>query len=276
MMFKHWKERTSTSPSGCHLGHWHALFAPDGEAYPTDGPTQDVGPQIMSVHASILNASTATGIPLDRWAKVHSQMIAKSEGQPRIDKLRVIHLYEADYNGFLKTTWPHRAVHLATKNNTLNHAQGGGQKGRQANHIALQKEMKYQYARLRKTTFATMDNDAKACYDRIIMLLATITSGHFGIPKQARDLQARTIRKMQFHIKTALGISNEYYTDTTTTPLHGSGQGSGSSAPIWLFISSIIMDCFEDIARHANGQHGQNHTDKAMDRRIRRRHVDIH
>ena len=48
--------------------------------------------------------------------------------------------------------------------------------------------MKYQYARLSKTDFATMDNNAKACYDRIIMLLATITSGHFEIPKTARDL----------------------------------------------------------------------------------------
>ena len=29
-LFKSWKETTSTSPSGCHLGHWHALIAPDG------------------------------------------------------------------------------------------------------------------------------------------------------------------------------------------------------------------------------------------------------
>ena len=92
-----------------------------------------------------------------------------------------------------------------------------------------------------------MDNDAKACYDRIVMLLATIIIGHFGIPKEARDLQALAIRQMQFHVKTALGISTEHYEDTETSPLHGSGQGSGSSAPLWLFISSIIMDCVEDI-----------------------------
>ena len=88
----------------------------------------------------------------------------------------------------------------------------------------------------------------KACYDRIIMLLATIVSGHFGVPKAARDLQAKAIRNMQFHVKTALGISTESYTDTAETPLHGSGQGSGSSGPLWLFISSIIIDCFEDVA----------------------------
>jgi hypothetical protein len=160
----------------------------------------------------------------------------------------VIHIYEADYNGFLKITRPHRAVRLATKKRTLNYAQGGGQKGRHANHIILQKEMKYEYVRLRRQNFATLDNDAKACYDRIIMLLATIISGHFGRPKEARDLQTRAIRKMKFHVKTALGISQEYYEDSNHTPLHGSGQGSGSSAPIWLFISSIIIDCLEDVA----------------------------
>ena len=53
---------------------------------------------------------------------------------------------------------------------------------------------------------------------------------------------------MQFRVKTALGISQQYYTDSPTTPLHGSGQGSGSSGPIWLFISTIIMDIFEDLA----------------------------
>jgi hypothetical protein len=157
-------------------------------------------------------------------------------------------VYEAEYNGFLKTVWPHRAVRHVTKKKRLNYAQGGGQKGRQANHIVLQKDMKYLHARLQKHNFATMDNDAKACYDRIIMLLATIISGHFGIPKQARNLKAKTIRKMQFRIRTALGISQTHYEDTPETPLYGSGQGSGSSATIWMFISLIIMDCFEDIA----------------------------
>jgi hypothetical protein len=76
----------------------------------------------------------------------------------------------------------------------------GGQKGRQANHIALQKEMKYTYARLRKHNIATMDSDAKACYNRMIMSLATIVSGHFGLPRNTRKLQAIAIRAMQFHI----------------------------------------------------------------------------
>jgi hypothetical protein len=50
---------------------------------------------------------------------------------------------------------------------------------------------------------------------------------------------------MKFRIRTALGISTQHYEDAAATPLRG---GSGSSAPIWMFISSIIIDCFEDVA----------------------------
>ena len=144
-------------------------------------------------------------------------MIAKMVGNPRIDKLRVIHLYEANYNGFQRIMWPHRAVRNAMNRKMLNYSQGGGQKGCQANHIALQKDMKYHSARLRKHNFATMDNDAKGCYDHIVMLLTTIISGHFGIPKEARDLQACAFHRMQFHVKTALGISKEHYEDDETS-----------------------------------------------------------
>jgi hypothetical protein len=118
----------------------------------------------MSFHANILNSAITSGIPLDRWTKVISSMISKLEGQARINKLRIIHGYKADYNGLLKIEWPQQAVKNATKNGVLNHSQGGGgQKGRQANHTVLQKEMKYMYAQLRKHNMATMDNDAKAC-----------------------------------------------------------------------------------------------------------------
>ena len=146
-MFKRWKETTSTSPSGCHLGHWHALITLDGLEKDEASNDTMLESKIMDIHKIILNASIASGIPLDHWRLVHSNMIAKMDGNPRIDKLRVIHLYEANYNGFLKITWPHRAVRNATKRKMLNYSQGGGQKGRQANHISLQKDMKYHYAR---------------------------------------------------------------------------------------------------------------------------------
>jgi hypothetical protein len=127
-LFKNWKESTSTSPSGCHLGHWHALLAPDGTKPNPNNNEDSIADQIMTIHANVLNTAITSGIPLDRWTKVTSSMISKLEGQARIDKLRIIHGYEADYNGLLKIEWPKRAVKHATKNKRLNHSQGGGGK----------------------------------------------------------------------------------------------------------------------------------------------------
>lgn len=40
-------------------------------------------------------------------------MIKKDAGQPKIHRLRIIHLFEADYNFFLKLQWGHRLVRHA-------------------------------------------------------------------------------------------------------------------------------------------------------------------
>ena len=103
--YRNWKESASTSPSGCHLGHFHALMAPDGIKPNNDNTEETIGTKIMNIHANTLNASILSGTPLERWITVHSNMLSKIEGVPQIDKLRVIHLYKADYNGYLKKEW---------------------------------------------------------------------------------------------------------------------------------------------------------------------------
>jgi hypothetical protein len=74
-LFKNWKETTSTSPSGCHLGHWHALLAPDGTRPNPDDKEDPIEDNIMRIHTYILNTSIESGIPPNRWAVVHSSMI---------------------------------------------------------------------------------------------------------------------------------------------------------------------------------------------------------
>jgi len=40
--------------------------------------------------------------PYKRWWKVWKMFLEKEPGNPRIDKLRTLHLFEADYNLLLK------------------------------------------------------------------------------------------------------------------------------------------------------------------------------
>ena len=98
--FSKWKERTSTSPSQRHLGHYKALLVSDGrennEIY-----TQQTN-QLIEIHSTIINACIKLGQPLQRWLKSNAIMIEKEINYSQVNRLRIINLYEADYNLILK------------------------------------------------------------------------------------------------------------------------------------------------------------------------------
>jgi hypothetical protein len=98
--YRCWPERTSTSPSGRHLSHYHALLKPDG-INPADDDSNDLDSArsaVWSAHHSLLQYSLRHGYCFNRWTQVVNAMIEKEPGDPRIHRLRVIHLYEADYS----------------------------------------------------------------------------------------------------------------------------------------------------------------------------------
>lgn len=240
-----WKEATSTSPSGRHLGHYKALLTADGAD--KDYSEEDPNPSqaILLVYYQIVMAAIKAGTTLNRWCHSTTAMIEKIPGSPRITKLRVIHLYEADYNLFLKIVWARKLVWHAHDANALNNSQTGSRPGRRSIDTVINKEMKYLYSRLTRTPMATMDNDATSCYDRIIVNLAMLISKYYGMPNQTCKVQAATLQKMQYRLRTALGDSKRVYQHSTDTPVHGTGQGSCASPCLWLIISSILMDCLE-------------------------------
>jgi Reverse transcriptase (RNA-dependent DNA polymerase) len=190
------------------------------------------------------------GETLNRWTTVSTCMIEKIVGNPRIDKLRVIHLFEADYNLLLKIMWARKMVWSAHKHNVLNEGQAGSRPGKRAIDVVINKEMLYQYARLTRQPLATIDNDTKSCYDRIICSVAMLISQHYGDPINYCKMQAETLMTTRFHIRTALGESDTTYSHTEQQPIYGTGQGSCASPAIWLIISSFIMDHLE---KHGNG-----------------------
>lgn len=90
-----WKESTSTSPSGRHLGHYCTAILDNC---------------VASIHTDMLNLPIQYGFAPDRWTKSVTPMIEKDEGKPYLTRLRVIHLFEADYNLFLKILFGKRLV----------------------------------------------------------------------------------------------------------------------------------------------------------------------
>ena len=118
----------------------------------------EINYKLLQLHYNILTATFNSGHTLDRWCNSTTLMIEKIPGCPRIDKLRVIHLYEADYNLGLRIHWSRRAVWNAHLQGRLDESQAGSRPGKRCIDVVLQKELKFLYARLTRTSIATADN----------------------------------------------------------------------------------------------------------------------
>jgi Reverse transcriptase (RNA-dependent DNA polymerase) len=246
--FKKWKKRTTTSPSGRHLGHYKILLKIGVED--DNNKTINVSSKIMDVYYKIFMSVAEIRTTLKRWCSISTCMIEKIKNCPRIDKLRVIHLFEADYNLLLKIVWARKLVWNSNDNNRLHQGQAGSRPGRKAIDVVIQKELKYLYARLTKTVLGTIDNDAKSCYDRIMCNLSMCVSQYYGVPINMSMVQAKTLQNSIFRLRTAIGDSINTYKNTKDTPIHGTGQGSCASPALWLIISSMLMDILQ---KNANG-----------------------
>ena len=135
-------------------------------------------------------------------------MIEKVKGRPYLHKLRVIHLLEADYDLLLKLIISRRTRWHSERHRNLDDSQWGSMPGRNCAELALIKEIFYDNARRLRMNVATMDLDAKACYDRMLVPLISLASRHHGTSDSFVKLHADTLQHMQYHIKTATGVTS--------------------------------------------------------------------
>lgn len=219
---------------------------------------------IQRVYYHIAMAAVNSANTLDRWARSATMMLEKNPGQPKIHRLRVIHLYEADYNLLLKILWARKLVRHSHHLDRLHNAQAGSRPDHRCIDVVLRKELNYQYSRFTRTPLATVDNDAKACYDRIICNLAMMVSQYHGMSNRACKFHSKTLERMKFTIRTAGGDSKQSYHHTKENPIHGSGQGSCASPSLWLQISSILLHIHavlsQGMTRHDVSPDNTSHT----------------
>jgi hypothetical protein len=171
-----WKESTSTSPSGCHLGHYITLLKRIRDE------TDEVGETILQLHHTMLRIAQYRCKPYKRWKTKTEVMLEKDKGDPKIDRLHIICLYEADYNIFLKIMWAHQLVKTCEENDLFDNTQAGGRPNRTSGDVAVRKMLTYSHSRVTRTPFACMDLDAKSCYDRIMASFGMLCLRYFGVP----------------------------------------------------------------------------------------------
>jgi len=229
--YKGAKESTSSSPSKLHLGHWKAAALDD---------------DISTVLAIVIDLAVSNSYTLKRWQKVIGVMLEKVHGQPRIHKFRTIHLVESDFNFVLRAIWGKSFMAHNEKSKSLHPNQYGGRKGIQGQSAAINKVLTMDIIRHYAEPAALLDNDAQACYDRLIPVLLSYALIRLGLPKHLTRFMCKWLQSATYHIKLAHGVSEHSYQTTLDTYLFGTGQGTGWSPPNWGAISDIISNAMEE------------------------------
>ena len=82
--YRKWKEVTSTSPSGQHLGHFHTLFRPFKSETPEEKEILEAQREdIIKVHFHMLKIAATHEHVYKRWQQILTCMIQKDPGSAK-------------------------------------------------------------------------------------------------------------------------------------------------------------------------------------------------
>ena len=188
-----------------------------------------------------------TGYAPQYWRQGIDSMIPKKvTGELRPEKLRLILLMDSRFNHNNKLIGK-KIMEYGEKHALLAQEQFGSRKAKSAIEHAVNKRLTLDISRQTKTKCIYIANDAKSCYDRILMMVTYITMRNFGIPKAAAWSSIATLATMTMRIKTVYGISElEYGGEAWEDFPHGIGQGNGYGPAIWAAISSPLLKIMKE------------------------------
>jgi len=236
-------EKKSSSTSGRHIGHYKAATQCE---------------LITQVHCNMMNIPFHKGFAPERWTKVTDVMLEKSPGIPRIHRLRIIQIIEADLNQCLLLLFTRPMVQNAEKHNLL-HPSQWSTRNQNCTSAVLSKILNLEYSRINKVPTAWIENDAKGCFDRIIPSLAVLNCRRYGAPKEGCETLSNIWNHLEHKIKTAYGISVSSYSALPADYHAGAGQGSCLAPLIWNTLSTQILSIVEEVPHMVTLHHVENY-----------------
>ncbi len=262
--FRKWPERTSTSPSGRHLGIYKSLAKDANKKQSKKKPNSTTnrtqtnqtpkapkhnGAHVLQIIHQLLVMAVNHCHTMERWTTIWNFFIEKELGNPRIDKLRALHLLEADYNLLLKWFGPKGFIKVAEDNQQLTDFQGGGRRGRSAIDLACKKVATYDYLLITRTIAANFEHDLQHCFDNMNEACQNLSCRQQGADHRYIKLHAQTQRQLKYFVKHAYGVSDTFNQYSEQNPWHGAGQGTGDAAPRWVVQSHSLITAYHAEAK---------------------------
>ena len=139
-----------------------------------------------------------------------NDLISKIPGFPKIHKFRTIHLIESDLNFVMRFIWGNQFMAHNEKLNCLHDNQYGGRKGRQPQSAILNKVLTLDVLRYNAEDAGLIDNDAKACYDRVLPYLTAFMLRRLGISYFLSRFMCTVLKEMEYKIKLSNGMTTSY------------------------------------------------------------------
>ena len=226
------KEKTSTSPSSRHYGHYKALL--------------DSAEDVLYDIFRLMKLSVEKGVFLNRYKKTLTTLICKESGTPYLHRFRPIHIIEAELQFISKSIWAKNMIRSAESNNAITDAQYGGRTGRQAQSSVLNTVLYYDVHRQLRKNYTSNDDDMKANFDREIPHYAAAESRSIGMPFEAGNFMIKATASQEYFIRTPNGSSTKSYTYSNDRPIWGLGQGVGWAGACWQITASTISKCMNE------------------------------
>jgi len=243
--FRKWPERTTTSPSGRHLGIYKSLLKDKPPTDPpADLPPRTYGQDVMHYVYRLLQLALRHTHVFERWRTVWNMYLEKKPGNPQIDLLRTLHLFEADYNLLLKWHSSKGFMAKAEHHNTLDDSQGGGRPGRCAIDLACKKMVLFDYVHMTRTTAVDVSIDVARCFDCLIEACENLSCRQQGADLNYLKLHAAMQQLFRYHVKHAHGVSTRYNQHSETNPWYGAGQGAGDACARWIVQANSMISAY--------------------------------
>eukprot|EP00957_Ditylum_brightwellii_P077021 5853444-Ditylum_brightwellii.AAC.1 len=125
----------------------------------------------------------------------------------------------------MKVIWNRRLVPVAEKAGMLSPVQFGNRKGRTSLDVLLLKVVTMNCLWSFRLNSAILNNDATACYDRMILELSSLHLQSLGLPEKAAKCRVLLNHDMKHHVKTQARVTTEFYKHEVNEEKFGEGQG---------------------------------------------------